>query len=790
MMLAALLVCSSATTLRGNAKSDISRRLSAGGEQDSTMGLLMREEKNMLKQKDAVQEDIKEDERKEGYFNKELGVIEQHIAKVHEDDVQSGIIGEKDPIPPSAGNVRTRAPVALPSTPPTLRPTMVPPSKPHPRPEITKQPASLIGCMHSNCCGLVQAAGGIPCQSMLHSNALNFMTSACSQLKQEARCTSNCQASRLSSAVKPMCQCVESKCSKFNLAWSNAVLGVRPSAAHDFSNNHFIKKAPEEPRRKKMKPHRLGPAPGSKPQIDYCISCIQQDMPCRRGNRCEMSSPINGCAEGACNCQTEQCKHTHATAHIDVASLQHHSKQVDIKGLMHGDLQGQDPAEVEQIKQQAQQAWKTQKKMAWSELENGVNSPAKQPGLQQHGAMLESSRSTPAHTSAAVAQNLLKGWEPSHFSSTPVLGTNVASAVEQERKKEQLVMEQTRVEDAETSVKQAWTDTKVTKEAMAMANGQRESSMHSAAQFLTQPGANSGGASFAMMDSPQVERSLDMTKFKQALPAQIHKSERLRSFHVSVSKKSVKTRAENLAETYTQLAKIKNLEKLQRQMEHQKINSLEQQKMDDLAKLHPKMEPIHVGLGAHEKHVENVEHRVQSQFDALEASARVPSRVSAMSRGNMDFARSHSSNSGTHHALHDVQVLTSIRDGTGFRNWKKNKGGWGTLEQHRDIRRCDGVTVELGRLIGIDLEDTGLTGKIPWMAIIRLSKTLQVLKLGGNDELSPSMIPATITVLRRLTILSLHNTNIIGKLSVYSTPHLTCDLCVLHPYVKGSFLTD
>jgi hypothetical protein len=120
---------------------------------------------------------------------------------------------------------------------------------------------------------------------------------------------------------------------------------------------------------------------------------------------------------------------------------------------------------------------------------------------------------------------------------------------------------------------------------------------------------------------------------------------------------------------------------------------------------------------------------------------------------------------------HTIQCLTSIRDSTGFSHWTRNTGGWGTLEAHRDIRRCEGVTVDQGELVGIDLEDSNLSGKMPWMAFIRLKSSLQILKLGGNSKLSPSMIPATITILRDLNVLSLHKVNLIGKILLYSSTH-------------------
>jgi hypothetical protein len=56
------------------------------------------------------------------------------------------------------------------------------------------------------------------------------------------------------------------------------------------------------------------------------------------------------------------------------------------------------------------------------------------------------------------------------------------------------------------------------------------------------------------------------------------------------------------------------------------------------------------------------------------------------------------------------QVLAELRDHTGFANWSKNTGGWGTLEEHRDPSRCAGVTVESGKITKIDLDDSNLVG--------------------------------------------------------------------------------
>jgi hypothetical protein len=60
--------------------------------------------------------------------------------------------------------------------------------------------------------------------------------------------------------------------------------------------------------------------------------------------------------------------------------------------------------------------------------------------------------------------------------------------------------------------------------------------------------------------------------------------------------------------------------------------------------------------------------------------------------------------------LEEWRVLAELRDATGFANWTKNKDGWGTLEEHHDPSRCAGVTMESGKITGIDLVGSSLMG--------------------------------------------------------------------------------
>jgi hypothetical protein len=63
--------------------------------------------------------------------------------------------------------------------------------------------------------------------------------------------------------------------------------------------------------------------------------------------------------------------------------------------------------------------------------------------------------------------------------------------------------------------------------------------------------------------------------------------------------------------------------------------------------------------------------------------------------------------------LEEWRVLAELRDTTGFANWRKNKDGWDTLEEHHDPSRCAGVTMESGKITGIDLNNSNLMGALP-----------------------------------------------------------------------------
>jgi hypothetical protein len=466
------------------------------------MAMLVGEENKMIKQEGAAKEAVQEAEAKEGYLAKEIKLVKKHIDRLHQDDSQSGVLGEINSPEAQPREITRATPKATPrATLPTVAPT---PS--HLVGEkhglgggLQESNPTLIGCMYSSCCKLVHRADGIPCRSMLHSNAIDFVTSACTELTQESQCSGKCPTSHLGRAIKPMCDCVEMHCSHFHLSWAGATKPVVSS-------------------------HRLHKATTARPKDDLS----------------NMFSGGTGSGIGG------------APAHIDVASLlqgksqeQVHAqsqatpKKVDIVGLLHGNLQGQDPAEIERVKEEAQQAWKARKKRAWASFAKSMKNPG-------------------GHMSFA----------------------------EQERKKEQLVLDQTRVEDAENSVKQAYKNRQRTKQAMAMADEAQAPQGQS--QF------NQGTAS--------TPRGLDGLET------------RISSFHVSsVSQASAKTKSAQLAATYSQLAKINQLEKLQRQMEHKKIASLEE-KRDQLE--HKQMKPIHIGLREHQQHVEKVESGVESQFNA------------------------------------------------------------------------------------------------------------------------------------------------------------------------------
>jgi hypothetical protein len=56
------------------------------------------------------------------------------------------------------------------------------------------------------------------------------------------------------------------------------------------------------------------------------------------------------------------------------------------------------------------------------------------------------------------------------------------------------------------------------------------------------------------------------------------------------------------------------------------------------------------------------------------------------------------------------QVLAELRDHTGYAEWRRNKEGWGALEEHRDPSRCAGVTMESGEITKIDLSSSNLAG--------------------------------------------------------------------------------
>jgi hypothetical protein len=71
--------------------------------------------------------------------------------------------------------------------------------------------------------------------------------------------------------------------------------------------------------------------------------------------------------------------------------------------------------------------------------------------------------------------------------------------------------------------------------------------------------------------------------------------------------------------------------------------------------------------------------------------------------------------------LEEWQVLAELRDSTGFANWRSlNKGGWDTLEEHRDPSRCAGVTTERGEITQfklvstINLGNSNLSGESPF----------------------------------------------------------------------------
>jgi hypothetical protein len=56
------------------------------------------------------------------------------------------------------------------------------------------------------------------------------------------------------------------------------------------------------------------------------------------------------------------------------------------------------------------------------------------------------------------------------------------------------------------------------------------------------------------------------------------------------------------------------------------------------------------------------------------------------------------------------QILVEMRDAVGYVDWTRNTEGWDTLQEHKDPSRCEGITIESGKITKIDLSNSNLAG--------------------------------------------------------------------------------
>jgi hypothetical protein len=84
----------------------------------------------------------------------------------------------------------------------------------------------------------------------------------------------------------------------------------------------------------------------------------------------------------------------------------------------------------------------------------------------------------------------------------------------------------------------------------------------------------------------------------------------------------------------------------------------------------------------------------------------------------------------TNFELEEWKILVEMRDATGFADWTCNEEGWGTLEEHKDPSRCEGVTIESGKITKIELCESNLAGALP--KSIGNLQNLTLLDVQGN----------------------------------------------------------
>jgi hypothetical protein len=60
--------------------------------------------------------------------------------------------------------------------------------------------------------------------------------------------------------------------------------------------------------------------------------------------------------------------------------------------------------------------------------------------------------------------------------------------------------------------------------------------------------------------------------------------------------------------------------------------------------------------------------------------------------------------------LEEWKILVEMRDAAGYAYWTRNTEGWDTPDEHKDPRRCAGVTIESGKITKIDLSNSNLAG--------------------------------------------------------------------------------
>ncbi|WP_353931255.1 DUF4347 domain-containing protein [Okeanomitos corallinicola TIOX110] len=119
----------------------------------------------------------------------------------------------------------------------------------------------------------------------------------------------------------------------------------------------------------------------------------------------------------------------------------------------------------------------------------------------------------------------------------------------------------------------------------------------------------------------------------------------------------------------------------------------------------------------------------------------------------------------------DFEALVALYNSTGGENWR-NKTGWNTLTNN-NVGDWYGVTVENGRVVGIDLRFNNLIGTIP--SELGNLDALETFNLGNNElNIRPLLlrfsnqlsgnIPTEIRNLYNLQYLDLSNTNVGGDI--------------------------